>query len=101
MNEPIKHFYFVRMGNKQNDLKYFEKLLPTNVKTVIEPFAGTFAVIRNYYYEPKYKRVINDNDKDWYKLLLYIKNKPAYINKILKDLLKIKTKNQFNKIYIK
>lgn len=63
VDEPIKHVYFTRLGNKQTDIKFFENMLPTkNIKTVVEPFAGTFAIIRNVYYDSKYKRVINDKD---------------------------------------
>ena len=95
-SKPIKNIYFVRMGNKQNDIKFFEHLLPyKNINTIIEPFAGTFAVIRNCYYDKKYKRIINDNDKEWIKLLKFIKNKPSYINNLLAKLTTIKNKNDF------
>ena len=96
VDKPIKNIYFVRTGNKQTDIKYFEHLLPfKNINTIIEPFAGTFAVIRNCYYDKKYKRIINDNDKEWIKLLKYIKNKPSYINNLLAKLTTIKNKNDF------
>ena len=95
-SKPIKNIYFIRMGNKQNDIKFFEHLLPyKNINTIIEPFAGTFAVIRNCYYDKKYKRIINDNDKEWIKLLKYIKNKPSYINNLLAKLTKLKLKMIF------
>ena len=53
---------FGRLGNKTNDIKYFKDLLPMDVKTVIEPFGGTFAVSRIVYNDDKYKKIVNDND---------------------------------------
>ena len=38
-----------RIGSKQNDIKLFNHLLPTDVATVCEPFGGSFVVI-NYLY---------------------------------------------------
>ena len=35
-----------RIGSKQNDLKHFKHLLPLDVETVVEPFGGSFAVIK-------------------------------------------------------
>ena len=56
-----------RIGSKQNDIKFFKHLLPLNVATVVEPFAGSFAVIKNFYTDiNKYKFHINDLDKVLY-----------------------------------
>ena len=56
-----------RIGSKQNDIKYFSHLLPLEVETVIEPFGGSFAVIKFFYKDiNKYKFHINDFDKDLY-----------------------------------
>ena len=60
-----KNHPLLRLGNKWNDIKHFEDLLPSDVKTVVEPFAGSWAVIRHSYHEPKYKRHINDADKEF------------------------------------
>ncbi len=60
---PIKNSPIYRYGNKQKDLKYFIDYLPKDIKTVCEPFAGSFAVIRNVYDDPKYNIHINDIDK--------------------------------------
>ena len=38
-----------RIGSKQNDLKHFKHLLPLDVETVVEPFGGSFAVIKFVY----------------------------------------------------
>jgi site-specific DNA-adenine methylase len=48
----IKNFCCVRPGNKQKDIKFFKHLLPKqeDIDAVGEPFAGSFAVIRNCYY---------------------------------------------------
>jgi len=49
----MKNFIIVRLGNKQRDLKYFDMYLPkkNEIESVAEPFAGSFSVIRNYYYD--------------------------------------------------
>jgi len=59
----MKHFPVARFGNKQNDIKYFDKYLPKqdDIKTVAEPFAGTFAVIRNKFFNVD-KILCADND---------------------------------------
>jgi len=62
---PIKNSPLCRYGNKQKDLKYFIDYLPLDVNTVCEPFAGSFAVIRNVYDDPKYNIHINDIDKTY------------------------------------
>lgn len=48
----MKHFPVARFGNKQTNIKFFDKYLPKqeDITTVAEPFAGTFAVIRNKYF---------------------------------------------------
>ena len=38
-----------RLGNKETDIKFFKHLLPLDAKTVVEPFGGTFAVIKHFY----------------------------------------------------
>jgi site-specific DNA-adenine methylase len=58
-----------RIGSKQNDIKFFKQYLPLDVKTVVEPFAGSFAVIKNFYVDfNKYDFHINDNDETLYYL---------------------------------
>ena len=53
-----------RLGNKQNDIKYFSHLLPLDVKRVVEPFGGSFAVIKHFYKDiDKYDFHINDTDE--------------------------------------
>ena len=61
------HHPFIRMGNKWTDIKDFDDLLPTDVKQVVEPFAGTWAVTRRHYFDPKYKKHINDSDQEFMK----------------------------------
>ena len=38
-----------RLGNKETDMKHFKHLLPVDVKTVAEPFSGSFAIIKHFY----------------------------------------------------
>lgn len=66
-----------RIGSKQNDIKYFNELLPKNVKTVVEPFAGSFAVMRDVYGDDKYIKYANDLDP----LLYYVYEHPEELKK--------------------
>ena len=68
---------FGRLGNKDKDIKHFQHLLPTeNIKNVIEPFGGSFAVIRKFYNDTdKYNLFVNDNDPD---LIEIYKNPQEY-----------------------
>ena len=60
---------FGRLGNKTNDIKFFEQYLPfENIDTVIEPFGGCFALTRIKYSDNQYKKIVNDNDDDLYYL---------------------------------
>ena len=62
----MKHFIVVRLGNKQKDIKHFIKYLPNKdeIDTVCEPFAGSFCVIRNIYYDVK-NIYCADNDEKY------------------------------------
>lgn len=51
-----------RIGSKDNDLKYFEHLLPTNINRIVEPFGGSYAVTRLFYENYDIEKIINDND---------------------------------------
>ena len=63
-----------RIGSKQNDIKFFNHLLPLEVDTVVEPFGGSFAVIKFFYKDiNKYKFHINDFDKDLYYIYTHFK----------------------------
>lgn len=93
----IKNVYFVRLGNKQTDIKKFNQYLPKEIKTIIEPFAGSFAVTRNIYYDDKYCKIINDYDVNLYNFLNLIKNKKDDITKIYDDLINIDNKKDFLK----
>jgi len=57
-----------RLGNKTTDIKYFKHLLPNTPDNVVEPFGGTFAVIRNCYDYPEYNKFVNDNDEMLYSI---------------------------------
>ena len=64
-----------RIGSKQNDIKYFKHLLPVDVETVVEPFAGSFAVIKYFYTDiNKYKFHINDIDKILYYMYIHFED---------------------------
>ena len=62
-----------RLGSKKNDIKNFIKHLPLDSEIIIEPFAGSFQVIKKVYNDDKYQKIINDNDKDLINLYLDIK----------------------------
>jgi site-specific DNA-adenine methylase len=59
---------FGRLGNKQQDIQYFKQYLPINVKTIVEPFGGTFAVTRIFYNDDKYKKIVNDTDEQIFEI---------------------------------
>jgi hypothetical protein len=60
----MKHFPISRLGNKQCDIKHFLKFLPKqeDITTVAEPFAGSFAVIRNNFFKCE-NIICADDDK--------------------------------------
>lgn len=64
----MSNILFGRLGNKQQDLKHFETYLPVDVKYVVEPFGGTFAVSRLFYTDDKYKKFVNDTDPVIYEI---------------------------------
>lgn len=59
----MKHFVITRLGNKQNDIKFFKEYLPDkkDIDTICEAFAGSFSLIRNIYYDCK-NIICSDND---------------------------------------
>lgn len=87
---------FGRLGNKTNDIKFFKSLLPLEVKNVVEPFGGTFAISRIVYKDDKYNKIVNDNDETLFKIY---KN-PYEYSKICKELNKIagETLNENNNV---
>ena len=60
-NKKLNLIY--RVGNKENDIKYFKHLLPLDIDNVIEPFGGSFQVIKNIYFDDKYNKYVNDIDE--------------------------------------
>jgi hypothetical protein len=89
----MKHFPIVRLGNKQKDIKYFLKYLPDkkDLTTVAECFAGSFAVIRNCYYDVE-NIVCADNDlefreriNDIFNNLEEYNNEKILINNLVKE----------------
>lgn len=66
-----------RLGSKDNDIKYFKDLLPLDCVKIVEPFGGSFAVIRKIYYQDRYEKYVNDTDKD---LLEIYKDPIGFVN---------------------
>lgn len=62
----MNHFPLGRLGNKQQDIKHFIQYLPDakTLNTVCEPFAGSFAVIRNNYKDVK-NVICAENDEKY------------------------------------
>ena len=61
-----------RLGAKDNDIKYFKHLLPLDPAIVVEPFGGSFAVIKHFYKDTdKYIFHINDTDETLYHVYLH------------------------------
>ena len=80
--EPIKHFPGMYLGNKTKDYEHIKNHLPENVRVVVEPFAGTFAISRMHYYDHnKYSIHINDTSPLIHELTNMIKNNyPKFIS---------------------
>jgi site-specific DNA-adenine methylase len=74
-----KSFLFGRLGNKDNDIKYFINYLPSDCKKVVEPFGGSFAVIRRVYVDDKYAKFVNDTDVNLYEIY---KNPDEYLKSV-------------------
>ena len=56
-----------RIGSKQVDIRHFSKYLPLDIKSVVEPFGGSFAVSKWFYKDTnKYNFHINDLDEEVY-----------------------------------
>jgi site-specific DNA-adenine methylase len=59
MTKNVKqNVLFGRLGNKDTDIKYFKHILPLDVVNIVEPFGGTFSVIRNVYSDDKYSKFV-------------------------------------------
>lgn len=69
--------FISRFGSKTNDIKEFIELLPMNIKNVVEPFGGSFAVIRDVYNDKKYNKFVNDLDP----ILFYVYKHPEELKK--------------------
>jgi len=89
----MKHFPLVRLGNKQKDIKYFKQYLPDkkDITTVAECFAGSFAVIRNCFYDVD-NIVCADNDLEFRERMNIIfnnleeyNNEKIFINNLIKE----------------
>ena len=53
-----------RLGSKKNDIKNFIKHLPLDSEIIIEPFAGSFQVIKKVYGNDKYQKLLRDGRLD-------------------------------------
>lgn len=73
----MKLSFITRMGSKTNDIKFFKELLPLDIKIVVEPFGGSFAVIRDIYHDKKYKKIVNDTDP----VMFYLYKNPTELKK--------------------
>lgn len=96
-----KSFLIQRLGNKTNDIKFFKHLLPKEgIKNVVEPFGGSFAVIRNEYKDDKYKKYVNDSDNNLYYVYTHIEELIEgfnLTNDIFKENISLKEKKEKTK----
>jgi hypothetical protein len=97
------HFFFGYRGNKRNEVeKILNEIELNNVKTIVEPFCGTFAL--SYYistlYPKKYNYVINDNNDMVVELIRIAKKQRKFkkleneINELIIDI----DRDKYNKI---
>lgn len=85
IKKPFKTWCFGRLGNKTREIKNFKELLPMDCKNIIEPFGGSFAVIRNIYYDyDTYNLFVNDNDTELYQAYMNIEKIMDLKNKLSK-----------------
>lgn len=79
---------FGRHGDKTNDIKHFKHLLPKDVKIVVEPFGGGFALCRCFYQDDKYKKFVNDIDDN---IVNILQDPEGWINfyKLMNDAAKL------------
>ena len=70
------------LGNKQNDIKFFINYLPLDKHIIIEPFGGSYALIRCVYYDDKYIKVVNDNDELTYYIYNHLEEYQNYVNQM-------------------
>jgi site-specific DNA-adenine methylase len=94
------HFYMSHFGNKRNEAENFYNSIDlSQIKTIIEPFAGTSAI--SYFIwtkNPDLKFILNDNNKyiiemyniikDDEKLIYVLFLKYQKINRVMLNLLK-------------
>ena len=90
----MKNFIVQHYGSKQRDIKYFDKYLPKKeeIETVCEPFAGSFAVIRNIYYDVK-NIYCADNDVKYTEQIKSIFNDLDGFKKEKEKIIKFYTEN--------
>jgi len=62
-----KNILIKRTGSKDNDHKYYLHLLPSDVVDIVEPFGGSFSLIRRIYCDVElYNLYVNDLDPALY-----------------------------------
>jgi hypothetical protein len=90
----MKHFIVAHYGSKQQHIKHFEKYLPKKeeIETVCEPFAGSFAVIRNIYYDVK-NIYCADNDEIYTEQIKSIFNDLEGYKREKENIIKFYTEN--------
>jgi site-specific DNA-adenine methylase len=83
-----------RVGNKRNDIKYFKMYFPENVKQIVEPFGGSFAV-SSYLLSnnPSLKVHINDVDDN----LFYVYKNYKEYEQYKTDYVKYSKDNNINR----
>jgi len=81
---PKEIHLICRYGNKETDIKFFKHLFPPNVQTIVEPFAGSFAVSK-YMYDDNKKYHINDLDEDLFYIYQNHQNYKNFLLQIKED----------------
>lgn len=87
---------FGRIGGKSQIAKYLITLIPKDIKYFIEPFFGGGSVFFEREKDDNIIEVINDLDKDIYKMLKGLQNRAKYINDNISR--EIITKSDFEKL---
>lgn len=108
MSKNYIRFIGTYLGSKIRDNKNYKDFLPDEKKInkVVEPFCGSFGLIRDIYKDSKHKKYINDINTDLFNYLNFIKNESSeniysyiqYYNDLIKDNKKHETHKKY-KLY--
>jgi site-specific DNA-adenine methylase len=96
----ISDFYFPYPGSKRKEYTFIRDYIPNDINIFVEPFAGTAAISRFYYFDNHKNIDYHINDIDNFLISLYTRIKNKNINHIFDELKKYDgiSKEDYNNI---